>query len=407
MEFKIAVVTVPPFVNPCWKTCKRAGILFEIIQILCEKYHLSCSCSEFPLSSRANETWDALVRAVHDGVYDTTTPVISATFERSMIVDFSPTIYFVPLIFAIRTPPQSQLSITRLLALNWQVWLCLIACTFVIGVMLTMTEIRKLGVNFLTKVIINTLDTFALFTSQSREMNFFHVGIRILISFWAVSVLVIAGVYSGNLLAFLLKNSLHYPFTDFNTFVECIERKQCQLVVPSASSSFMLMMVNSTGGQYQRISKAFETNHILEIRDLKNLSRKVIDTKDRYLVWITTEPTFSNITNNNEHCQYYTLNSGLSDRYHFPIRKNSTFMNTIHKFTVELRDTGTHRKIYNSYIDRAMQSSCLQDVDEGTPITVGSLLSLLFVLLIGYGLSLCVFAFEKFNENRKKSIKLS
>lgn len=394
---KIALATYPPFVNACWRTCKRARIIFEFVKISFEKNHLSCLYTSFPLSSKPNETWDALVRTVHDGIYDTTTPTITTTVERSQTVDFGDTVLFVRLLFVIRMSPETRLSMSKLLALDWKVWICLFTCTVIIGVILTMTELGKIGKKIACEVTINTLNALALFTNQNQEMNLFRTGTRILLVFWAISALVVSGVYSGNLLSFLLKNELDYPFKNFGTFIECIERQQCQLVVPAASSYSMTMMMKSMiNGQNGRFKRVFGTNRILEIPDLEILTQKVIDTKDRYLVWLTTDATFAALTDNNKLCQFYSIDSGLSDRYHFPIRKNFTTKKLLDVFTMHLQNSGTHRKIYESYVDVNPISSCTSDIDEGTPMAVSSVLSLLFILLIGYGISSFIFGFEKF-----------
>lgn len=394
-ELKVGVLTFPPFINECWRTCKNAGFIMDTVKLLCSTYNYSCVYIDSQDAGIQNMSWTALVENVRDGLYDTTMPIISATPERYAMVDFSHTVFYMELFFVFRTPQPPQMSINRLMALQWNVWLCLILCMTIIGVILTLADIHTIGKKCFSLIFWNCLDAFALFTNQYPEMHLAHAGSQILMGFWAVSVLIVSGIYSGNLLNFLLRSKLDYPFHDFNTFIECLDQKECQLVLTSNSSSFAVMLNNTEVEQFARIMKALAKNNPTVSPSPANIIKDLLHVKDRYLVWFTTQAAFASITNDNVECLYTTVRSGYYDWYHFPLKKHSKFKKNIDQFALNLRATGWHAKLFTSYVKT--NTICKSEkTNDGKPMPLSSMFSLLFILAIGYLFSSLIFFLEKF-----------
>lgn len=392
----------------CWhEHCKEDGMLMETLHIFCGLYNFICRYIEFPLNrfnSSGNTSWDALIEKVRDGYFDTTVPLLSATQKRSEIIDFSEAVYDLPLLLVFRMPPPIKLSFNRLMALDWKVWLCITACAAIVGIILTFAEIRKAGKKFFVRSFLSFLDTLAILTNQSQEMNLFRTSTRILLLFWAVSALVVSGVYSGTLLKFLLENKLDYPFTDLNSFLVCLEKQQCQLALNSASSSHTALLFNSTKENNERIQKILQKNPPIISESYTILASQVASTLDKYVVWLTTEPTLYRVRNQSWDCNFTSIKTGVTDLFRFPVQKNSSLKNILDSFAFRLKTSGLNLRFYNRY--NANKKPCKQEqkVDEEsrTPLPIVSMYNLLFILLVGYVLSTFILIYEKFIQFRAK-----
>lgn len=404
MDLKIAAMEYSPFVESCWRTCEKAhGFFMEIVQLMCNTQKFHCIFFHYNTSDKEN-SWNSLIEQVRDGVYDTTIPIITATPERAAMIDFSPTIFFAQMILVFRTPTVNQWSFSNLLAMQWNVWLCLLICITIIALLLTTAECRTLGKNVLSKVIINCLNTFAIFTNQTQEMDLFHLSMRIIIAFWAVSALIVSGVYSGKLLTFLLKMKIVYPFHDFGTFVECLEREECQFATNMNPSIVISMFSNDEIEYALRINKVIHKTGIAIYPSVDGLTEDILRRKDKYLVWFATEPNFLASVEDHKECKFTYVSTNFFDRYHFPMRKNSTFKKIIDSFTLRVRSMGRHLKMYNKYGD----ISCVpQQNTEGKPMPVSTMFSLLFALLIGFAISLCVLCIENLCKRNKNNENLT
>lgn len=395
MALKIGIIGSPPFVNPCWRNaCSKPGILIEICNLFCSQYNLTCKFSNENVTNSSNMSWDNGIQDVSDGLYDTAVPAYTPTAARAALVDFSDTIFYIKLVLVFRVPPPSQLSFSRLLALDWKVWLCISACATIIGIILSVAECRNASKKFASRSLFHCLNAFALLTSQNQDLDPFLVGTRILVTFWALSAVIISGQYSGNLLSFLLKTKISFPFYNFDDFVSCVERNECRLAVASVTSSYIAFLQYSNVARYYRLGQALNKYPPL-VKPSKDIPDYILGADQPILVWLTSEPTFYSMTNNNQNCTFAKIDTDMMDRYNFPINKNSRYKQLIQNFSKSIRNYGIQSKFYRRYSLRDTDTCQMNQIDEGQPLPLTAVFSLLFVLVIGYSISFFVFCVEK------------
>lgn len=116
----------------------------------------------------------------------------------------------------------------------------------IVALILTMTEFKSFKTTMFLHFSKNCFDAYVIFTNQTQDQKLIYSGTRILLVFWAVAAVIVTGIYSGNLLASLLKSNISYPFHDYDTFVDCLEIKNCRLISTSMSTSLMTTLTNSS-----------------------------------------------------------------------------------------------------------------------------------------------------------------
>lgn len=392
MELKVGLFVSSPLVNSCWKTCSRPGILHEITTIFCHQFNISCRYFDINAENSSNDMFSILTY-INNGIYNTSLPHFAATPDRLKDIDFSQVLFHNQIILATRMPPLSKLTLSQITILNWKVWLCLLASTIIIGILLISSEgIQKRNIS--QSPIFKMFDLIYLFLNQAQRQTLPSLSYRLLILFWAVFALIISAIYSGNLLMNLLKPQRLYPFTDFESFAVCIETKRCKLVSQSSATSYINQLYNSNIASFQQISKALSANPLVVIPNVDDILYKILHDDNYFIVWMTKEMRFNAVTNGNPDCSFIAVDSGITDTNQFPTQKNSDLLKIINSFIKDFRGSGIYSRIYNKYIkhnDLCMNNNVFP---KHQPLTVSTGYSLLFIISIGSLFSIVGFLLE-------------
>lgn len=383
----VGVFVDPPWVNEEWENETEPGILIEVLQLVCQMIKVKCDLITAPVfgyGDYTNGSWHGMVKYIAENTFHLSFPGFTPTQQRYEVIDFSDYVYSVPLVLATRNSDPAGLSLWRFMAFHWSVWLCLLVSSAFVGMFLACIEMTRWNTKrYFTKSFVRCLDSFAIMSNQRTEIETIRISVRLLIAFWSLATLILGGVYSGHLLSFMIAFHNGLPFSDFQSFSDCIETKQCQLTAPSTSISYIQDIFTSTDTLLVRLNKSLTLNPLIIIPDQMEMFDSITQWKGPHLVAYVSHPEFMQLTNNNKNCYYSYVRSSFTDDMAFPLPKNFTMLKQKINFNLlQINSMGILGKIYNDYIGTEVDCNDKQ-IEGSKPLPFTSVVGLLFILACG------------------------
>lgn len=383
----------------------------DFVYLFCKTSNVTCEFHTSPDNDYGyftNGKWHGMVKHISDGLFDLSFPYFTLNKERFEVIDFSTPVIYIPLILVTRKPDLSISSINLLspFVFHWTAWILLILFSLVIGVLIAVYEINPLGRRFCFRLLTGCIDAFSFVTNQTSELVVPRLCVRFIIGFWAMSIVILCGIYCGKLTSSLIRStSGKLPFNDLITFVDCLETSECQLVLHKEHLSFVTDIYVSDSPIGNRLKHFLENHHIFQFGSLKETLRQILMDKSRYLVAMMSHADYLMSSNFNVNCLYSWVQFG-TDVNAFPFRKNSTFKETLNLFVERANQAGIFSKVYSDMF--GVEQECLIKQYDNLSIRINLIqfLGCLFVLLIGIIVSASIFSVEIFKpwfwKNSKK-----
>lgn len=256
----VAVLLDPPAAMPCAvdpkstdKTCPLPGFAIEIAKLVCQTLKYDCKFIPSGTSvygQQVDGQWQGLLGLLSNETpaYDTAPPRLTPTFERLQAVDFSAPYYHENYLLFTRQPRvlANSETLDLLAAFRWEVWFSAVGLLlFVVCHFLSHPSDKRRT---------DRLIGFVL-RGRIRHLRFHSKYLLSIIILMAFSILTAA--YTGYLFSNRVAKREEPPFTDFDTFVDCVESRRCALATKTASFGYMVQFIEAgTSDGFKRLKKA-------------------------------------------------------------------------------------------------------------------------------------------------------
>lgn len=377
---------------------KPKALATEFLYAYCETQNVNCDFQESPDDQYGyfNGTWQGMVKHIHDGMFELSFPMFTPSSQRFEEIDFSIPIAYIPLLLVTRNPKLSAISIDLLspFVFDWSVWVLLVVFSTLIGIFVALSETPILSGSFCYKLFSNCIDVFSLITNQGGLLIVPRLSIRFMVAFWVLSIVILSGVYSGQLVQSLINNNVSkLPFHDFLSFIECIEKRKCRLVLPDSQLSFVTEVYDSDSDLYKRLRKALLRNKLAKTGTIKELLDFIDADKRYYSVAIMSHIDFLVGSNHEKHCSYSWVQYDVEVEA-FPYGKNATFKEKLNMFVHRVNEAGLFQKYYSKLFGK--EKDCkINDFDRNLlHINIIQFIGCLFVYFVGLFISSVVLCVE-------------
>ncbi len=250
---KIGVVLAGGYANPCFfdhselQTC-NPGISILIMEEVLDILKVPKEKRYYTTLSHTNYGLNGLLGEVKNGTFDTTLPYLAITPERRRHVLFSnPVTDLEELLISRYAQIGDRAMFDSFTAFTPIIWQVLILGAAILGEMIIFRSfaLRKQKGNLMKSILVNSLDIISIFFGQGRQSDdhLNELSGRLALSGWVMSVVVIAGVYSDEILAKLIDRNVLPPFHDMVTAAECIQSGKCQMIHYTKSTSLFELLL--------------------------------------------------------------------------------------------------------------------------------------------------------------------
>lgn len=391
------IIQAPHTFDLSYTNLTNSGIHGDVVKLFCEKFH--CHYKLMPnndFGTLENGTWTGMTRCIYDGDCDLGVPFLIATADRSSVLSFSQPLFYMNLFLVTRhagfynTLPEFFSS----LVFNYSVWLCLIVLSSFIGLLVTIAHCNLMDKRSLTwfHCASSSIDAFSFITAQTGDLTkITHLSIRFLLSFWGMALVIMCGVYSGQVMSsVILINKAKLPFHDFATFVDCIEVKQCVFLMNEQVESFRS---TSRLPVYERFWAYLKYNEKFFVNTTQEMMSKIVSEKNRYLVTMMLENVFLEETNYNEKCLYDTVQLET-----YPValgyRKNFKYKKPLDEFVIKYLESGFGQHGAQKYLKKEINCARGDISRELKPVSVPNFVGSVYIVLIGVVISFIAFIIE-------------
>lgn len=377
---------------------KPSGLDLEILDMFCKMENINCSYKFYDTTHRAyfkNGTYVGMIRDIQNGSCDLSTPSFPFDEKIFNLVDFSLPITALPYYLITRnSEDRRSISVFSSFVFNWSAWLLLLIISALIGTVVAFCARTDSNRANLTNCVRDCLDVFSVISSQTNpHANTNRKSIRILLTFWAFAVLVICGIYSGQLISSLMRSMSKVPYNDFETLIDCIEIHKCKLIIIDKNTPIFHDITYGNDTLNQKMRQALMKNRLVEVDTMKQLWNKILSEKTTYLSTFLPIQLYLPETEYNKHCLYYSV-IVRNERIGFAMPKNSTLAEPVNRFVANLIESAMFSKLFNKYFGTEAVCERNQLVNELRPINVENFFGCLFVLMIGTAVGTGVFVLE-------------
>jgi hypothetical protein len=320
--------------------CPRRGSLIDAINIICKSFPLNCSFvfgneSKFG-TVYENGTVTGLVKAIQEGLFDTTFPVFATTYDRFKAVSFSHTFDVADIVAVTRAPETVETKIFQwhvVTSFHFTVWLALLSTIiFISSLIFVFDKIFELQYSIFEILRLIIMSNFT--TKLLRLYSF-----RIIATWWILIMLVLNSAYTGVLFSKAVAQKDHLPFKDVESFVDCLERKNCRIVSYSTSISYLERVAAANSSLNFRFLAAIDKNP-LKIVPIENIVDEIEKEKSHYLVSIGPKSTRLSWMRGNLGCKFHMIDIGINEFRTFPVAKNSSLLPILEKAALYFREFG-------------------------------------------------------------------
>lgn len=395
MPLRIGVIYSLPAALNCGLSprCAERGFGVDMARVVCETLRLSCSFHWFNGTEFGdafdNGTGTGLIGAIQRGEYDTSVPVFTPTYRRFKAVTFSSLFDVRDIYLMTRAPPATsqELNWKIILVFQWPIWAAyflLLTVTTIATLWVLQNEQPKKSSHQDLKNIVEL--GLSLVVNELRQSLFKFHSIRFIFSVWTLGAVVFATAYTSVLFSQTVIAKRKLPFTNFETFVACLERKECRIITHTKSLSSLQQLVAPGSSLGSRIDAALVQNPII-VAPILEIPRAILKEKKQFLVTVRPINDLMYQTAGNRNCKYYLLDLKLSEVNAFPLAKNSSLLRPFNKLASSFREQGLDKAIFNMY---SSKSVCDEQWLKGRPSKSwsekGYMLSSMSTTMLFYGL---------------------
>lgn len=339
----------------------------EAAMTICEMLPLNCtfvpySETEFG-TAYENGTGTGLVGAVHRGEIDTFEPYFTPTYNRVRIIDFSQAYFYSDMVLATRAPREyavEPINLGILFALKWDVWVCFAALMVIVPAFATFCGEKVLDLidsrtdpqpegpstnNSSSHWLHRVFSQIFSALSHEHDPRLLQVhSIRTVLVPWLLSVMVLSSVYTSMLFSQKLKEPESLPFRNLETFVKCLEAKQCRMITYALSSTQVQSFISSESDQGRRIRETVKERPVI-IKPIETIIDHILAESKQFLVWIIDKALFDRFAGRDRDCKFYIVNTFETEPWTFPIRKKSPLKKYLNQGAAMFRECGIARAI--------------------------------------------------------------
>lgn len=360
MALKIGVIVTPPAATSCALVphCLSRGFGVDVANMVCELLRLNCTFILYQNGAYGdadeNGNGTGLIGAIQRGEIDLSLPTLGPTYSRSKAVSFSQNFFYSGIALATRATlggNSNSFNWSLLFAFQWPV----------IAVFLITLIIVALLIGLSSKILISggeknshhwTFEFIRIYASLvTKKYDTYLIrfcSLRTLISFWALSSVVLGSAYAGVLFSQkVLLTSNDLPFEDMETFTKCLEERRCQLVQPSKDVFFHLLLTAPDSPLSTRINKALESNP-LRVVSKEKIMNAILEERNSYLVWFWPKEQML-YGSEGDDCQFYIIDTPYTNMGSFAVKKASPIMNSLNKAALRFRENAMADFVLQKY----------------------------------------------------------
>lgn len=402
MSVKIAVIYDPPRSTHCAfdRICPFRGYGIDYTRFVCRALDLNCTFFWYGGDygdAYENGTGTGLVGSIIRGEFDTSIPVISLNHRRLKFIDFSQPYDISDTTLITRAPSfgvEEKLNWNLVLAFNGYLWL-----SFAITLLLTAVAISlfmKISkFSQFSNRSVHSADASSFFDTcrslilmEFKKSDLRSTSIRLIVCGWIIGGLVLTSAYSGSLFSKRIFVKYNLPFTDLETFVQCLEQGRCRIITNTLSNNFMQYLL----GPHQlgsRIRGTLDRNPI-RVTPADDIPDAILKENNQYLVngGSTGDRLF--LISGNRNCHFYTMRMAYFQIPAFPFAKNSSHPKSFNKILSSSRELGLMQAIKRKYMS---ESLCKEEWSSSRPATdsfKGQTLFSMATTFYFYALGVCI-----------------
>lgn len=193
----------------------------------------------------------------------------------------------------------------------------------------------------------------------------------------------------------LINGNAKLPFHNYQTFVECVEKKKCEFISDneSISNSHIQQILKSNNSFDQRLKDSIDVKNIF-IHSVDEVLNKIVQEREKYIVTLMYKYRYLSLTNSNNRCLYSTVVQSM-EFLTFPIAKNSLIKTKLNLFGQHTMETNLLEKLISKYL--RPEQICEPDIIRQNlePISIFGIVGIVFRLLIGFLIGFLAFMLEK------------
>ncbi|XP_041354538.1 glutamate receptor ionotropic, kainate 2-like isoform X2 [Gigantopelta aegis] len=395
-HFTAATLQVKPFMYK--EDGKYVGFLVDILNFVSYSLNFTYTLIEPPdgkYGSIENGTWNGLVGTIVRKDADMIMADISTTHLRSQVVDFSyPYNFDVATVVVKRAADDSSSYLSYIQLYRWEVHVCIwsslilafLFIKFIEWVNPFYRERRVAGKGDHSTSIFHLFG--ALLKQGGRPIIAASQSRRLFLGTWWIFAIIMATIYSGNLIAFLTVRKLKLPF---DTIAEMVSQDQYKWGT-YGGSNYIEFFETSKDENFKKVAEGFKR---FPKEDPSTLSTKAEEHRLKVLkgnyCFIGGKPTLEFWVSQN--CQLKLLSEGFySLLYGISLPKNSPYTKLFSDEIISLHETGIMAMMKAKWWPR---NQCNNDNRKfAKPIHLTDIQSAFYVLVIGALLTIVILVLE-------------
>lgn len=356
MSLKIAVIASPGFSTDCalLKRCPSRGYGVDMARVLCQHVNLNCSfvwhTDEFG-TVLPNGTATGVFAGVERGDYDAAMPSFAPTYQRFHALDFSHAFAYPRVVLVTRAPTMQigQLNWNVIYVFQWPVLLSFFLALLVTAIFITTINRSSFIKNF-----------FALLVFDRKVATPLSDSARLVIAAWTLATVVLCSIYGNVLFSQKVSLTSSFPFTDLETFVDCLKSKLCRLVTQSLTLAYYADLVQGGSRLSHSLRQALRENPVI-VSPLfdKTFFDNILDERRHYLVVLTLKDHALIETKGNRDCDFYMVDIRYtSTGYTFPVRKGFPLLHVLNKAVLHYQQSGINSLVLSKYTRVTRDGHC-------------------------------------------------
>lgn len=335
----IGAPLVEPWVQPCstiqsLSTCSSPGFGLELTKTICDRLLIICRFVFQNVTSQM-DFQSNLSHSITFGDVDTTFPMLSPNPDLVVNLNFSSAIFFTEDAILIKTkfvyPTDGVFVLKPFQPWVWMgVILSLISVALLDGVCQMFHNNEKVSVkNYIKCVEQSWLYNLATLLQRSTDKPIFHMSRRFVITSWALSAMLLGGLYSGMLVSYRVAPTTVLPFKNLDDLTVAVANKNCQLLVYNPDAQFIRQIQNYPFEQYRNFHEALRINPPIFISNI-TYAQQLVTESDSNIVVYASQLTLESLVRIN--CSVSIVPLGIKRWGAYGFRRNNR-INYAHLFT--------------------------------------------------------------------------
>ncbi|XP_038053842.1 glutamate receptor ionotropic, kainate 2-like isoform X2 [Patiria miniata] len=405
--FRIVTVVEAPFVNrdETVNGHKYSGFCIDMLELIADEMNAKYELYLVPDGNYGGKnedgTWNGLIGEVYYGRADLAVAGMVINSDREEVVDFTKP-YMNYGVGILMQKPQKKTNVFAFLEpLHIQVWGCVLASLFVVGVLIYIVDRLSPYSSFRRENSPNQ-DAFDLKNSmwfafascmqQGGDTSPLSISGRVLSAFWWFFALIITATYTANLAAFLTVTRMENPI---NSLEDLAMQKSVVYGTIVNSSLHRFFEKRKHQGIYERMWNFMSTSKINPWVPNAEAGYKRVQTEDYAFFW--DAPILDYIKQ--KECNVMTVGKPFNLKgYGIATPRGLPWRDEISMVILRLQEKGILEELRKKWFDR--ESSCAEDTvimssNRGAAdINLDQIAGAFYVLIIGAVLSFVVVIIE-------------